>query len=91
MGRNNDLAVELNKVIEQLRRINPDVFSDPAQLALLKNEVIDPLRHLELELAKRLQARLGGGSPGALGEGEAPDRYKRQIEDYYRRLSRGRQ
>lgn len=90
LGPNSDLARELNRAIEQLRRISPEVFDDPAQLALLKNEVIDPLRHLELELAKRLQAKLGGGSPGSLGEGEAPDRYKKKIEDYYRRLSRGR-
>jgi hypothetical protein len=54
---------------------------------MLKSEIIDPLRQLELELARRLQARLGNKGPGTLGEGEAPDRYRRMIEDYYRRLS----
>ncbi|HSB11298.1 MAG TPA: DUF4175 family protein [Blastocatellia bacterium] len=87
LGRNSDLARDLNRAIDQLRRINPNAFADPAQLALLKSEVIDPLRQLEIELARRLQARLGNNGAGALGDGEAPDRYRKMIEDYYRRLS----
>jgi len=87
LGPNSDLARELSRAIEQLRRISPNAFSDPAQLALLKSEVIDPLRQLELELARRLQAKLGNNGPGALGDGDAPDRYRKMIEDYYRRLS----
>jgi hypothetical protein len=87
LGRNSDLARDLNRAIEQLKRLNPNVFSDPNQLALLKNEVIDPLRQLELELARRLQAKLGNNGPGALSDGDAPDRYRKLIEDYYRRLS----
>jgi hypothetical protein len=74
-------------VIEQLRRINPAIFNDPAQLALLKNEIIDPLRQIEVELARKLQAKLGLNGSGSPGEGDAPDRYRKMIEDYYRRLS----
>jgi hypothetical protein len=87
LGRNSDLARDLNRAIDQLRRINPNVFSDPSQLALLKNEVIDPLRQLEVELARRLQAKLGNNGGGALSDGDAPDRYRKLIEDYYKRLS----
>ncbi|MEK6304160.1 MAG: hypothetical protein AABO41_26020, partial [Acidobacteriota bacterium] len=87
LGPNSDLARELNRTIEQLKRLNPEAFSNPAQLALLKSEVIDPLRQLEVELARRLQAKLGNNGPGALGAGDAPDRYRKMIEDYYRRLS----
>jgi hypothetical protein len=70
-----------------LRKLDPNAFSDPSQLALLKSEVIDPLRQLEIELAKKLQAKLGNNGPGALSDGDAPDRYRKMIEDYYRRLS----
>lgn len=87
LGRNSDLARDLNRAVEQLRRINPNAFSDPAQLALLKSEVIDPLRQLEIELARRLQAKLGNNGPSSFGDGDAPDRYRKVIEDYYRRLS----
>ena len=89
LPRNSDLARDLGRAIEQLRRFDPNAFSDPAQLAMLKNEVIDPLRQLELALAKRLQEKLATGAPGTIGESEAPDRYRKSIEDYYRRLSKG--
>ena len=87
LGRNSDLGRELDRAIDQLRKINPNVFSDPAQLALLKNEVIDQLRQIELALARKLQAKLGNNGSGALNDGDAPDRYRKMIEDYYRRLS----
>ena len=87
LGHNQDLARDLNRVVEQLRQINPNAFSDPSQLALLKNEVIEPLRQIEIELARRLQAKLGNNGSGALNDGDAPDRYRKLIEEYYRRLS----
>jgi hypothetical protein len=89
LGRNSELLRELNNVIEQLRKIDPSAFSDPAQLDMLKSQIIDPLRQIELALAKRLQEKLARGAPGATGESEAPDRYRKSIEDYYRRLSKG--
>jgi len=70
-----------------LRRLNPNALADPSQLAVLKNDIIDPVRAVELELARRLQAKLGKGGAGALGDGDAPDRYRKMIDDYYRRLS----
>ena len=87
LGRNSDLGRDLNRAVDQLRRMNPNAFADPSQLALLKSEVIDPLRQIEIELARRLQAKLGNNGAGAFGDGDAPDRYRKMIEDYYRRLS----
>jgi hypothetical protein len=87
LGRNSEMARELGRAVEQLKRINPEAFSDPSQLALLKSEVIDPLRQIEVELARKLQAKLGNNGPGALSDGDAPDRYRKHIEEYYRRLS----
>jgi hypothetical protein len=86
LGGNKDLARDVDQALEALKRINPDPFADPSQMALLKSEVIDPLRQIEFELARRLAAKLGNRN-GALNDGEAPDRYRKQIEDYYRRLS----
>jgi hypothetical protein len=87
LPKGSELLRDLDRVIEQLRKIDPNVFSDPNQLAMLKSEIIDPLRQLELELARKLQAKLGNNGPGALSDGDAPDRYRKTIEDYYRRLS----
>jgi hypothetical protein len=87
LGGNRELARELAAAVEQLRRLSKNAFGDPSQLALLKNEVIEPLRQLELELARRLQAKLGQGGAGNYGLADAPDRYRKLIEEYYRRLS----
>lgn len=87
LGRNNDLARDLNRAVDELKRLNANAFSDPSQLAALKSEVIDPLRQIEIELARRLQAKLGNNGAGAFGDGDAPDRYRKMIEEYYRRLS----
>jgi hypothetical protein len=87
LGGNRELARELAAAVEQLRRLSQNAFGDPSQLALLKNEVIEPLRQLELELARRLQAKLGQGGAGNYGLADAPDRYRKLIEEYYRRLS----
>ena len=84
---NNDLTRMLDQAADNLRRINPNAFNDPSQMALLKSEVIDPLRQLEVELARRLQTKLGNTGSGVLTDGDAPDRYRKTIEDYYRRLS----
>ena len=57
---------------------------------LLKEQVIDPLRSIEIELASRLQARLGRNQIRLLDEGTPPERYRRLVDEYYRRLSSGR-
>ncbi|MEW6129823.1 MAG: DUF4175 family protein [Acidobacteriota bacterium] len=86
LKNNPDLGREVDRAIDALHRINPNPFNDPAQMALLKSEIIDPLRQIEFELARRLAAKQGNRN-GAINDGEAPDRYRKQIEDYYRRLS----
>lgn len=78
---------DTDNIMQRLKSVNPNSLMDPNQLAMLKNDVLSPLRQLELELARRLQDQLGSGMAGALGEGAAPERYKKMIEDYYKRLS----
>jgi hypothetical protein len=86
LGPRSDLGRRLGDVIAQLNRLNADALADPSQLAALKHEIEDPVRQVELELNRRLQAKLGKGA-GSPGDGEAPDRYRKMIEDYYKRLS----
>ena len=55
----------------------------------LKTEVVDPLREIESELSKRLQAKLGRNNLRLADEGEAPERYRKLVGEYYKRLSNG--
>lgn len=81
---------ELGGAIEQLRGMADGRMEGEALTAAsLKAQVIDPLRQLELELSKRLREQLGRTNLRLGAEGAAPGRYRKSVEEYYRRLSQG--
>ena len=88
LGRDRDLANSLDQAIQGLRRANDALMRDDMQTALLlKDQVIDPLRNVEMELSKRLQMKLGKNNLRLSDEGEAPAAYRRLVDEYYKRLS----
>ncbi|HZS07187.1 MAG TPA: DUF4175 family protein [Blastocatellia bacterium] len=83
-----NLTRELDQAIQQLRQMTEDlVRGDDQTAARLKAEVIDPLRQIEFELSRKLQAKLGKSNLRLSDEGAAPERYRKQVEEYYKRLS----
>jgi hypothetical protein len=81
---------ELGGIIGSLRGLTDGRMDGEAQTAAsLKAAVIDPLRQLELELSKRLREQLGRTNLRLGDEGAAPGRYRKSVEEYYRRLSQG--
>ncbi|HSE17496.1 MAG TPA: DUF4175 family protein [Pyrinomonadaceae bacterium] len=85
-------AGRLDEVIDELRRLaDGKMEGDAATAALLKADVIEPLRQLELELSRQLQQQSGRTNLRLRDEGAAPEKYRRAVEEYYRRLSGGRQ
>ena len=88
LGKDRDLANNLDQAIQGLRRANDAITRDDMQTALLlKDQVIDPLRNVELELSKRLQLKLGKNNLRLSDEGEAPAAYRKLVDEYYKRLS----
>jgi hypothetical protein len=82
----------LDRAIEELRRMADGRMQGTAQTAAaLKSQVIDPLRQIEVELSRHLRDQLGRTNLRLGDEGSAPERYRRSVEEYYRRLSGGRQ
>jgi len=51
--------------------------------------VIDPLRQLELQLSRQAQNQVGRSNLRLRDEGAAPEKYRKAVEEYYRRLSGG--
>jgi len=81
---------KLADVIEQLKRFADGRMEGNAQTAAaLKANVVEPLRQLELELSRQLQQQLGRTNLRLRDEGAAPERYRKAVEEYYRRLSGG--
>ncbi len=90
-GATHSGAGRLDDIIEQLKRLaDGRMEGDAATAAYLKADVIEPLRHLELELSKQVQQQSGRTNLRLRDEGAAPEKYRRAVEEYYRRLSGGR-
>ena len=84
-------ANRLDEVIEELKRLaDGKMEGDAATAALLKADVVEPLRQLELELSRQVQQMSGRTNLRLRDEGAAPEKYRRAVEEYYRRLSGGR-
>ena len=82
----------LDEVIEELKRLaDGKMDGDAATANLLKAEVVEPLRQLELELSRMLQQQSGRTNLRLRDEGAAPEKYRKAVEEYYRRLSGARQ
>lgn len=82
---------KLGDVIEQLKRFADGRMEGDAQTAaLLKANVVEPLRQLELELSRQVQLQSGRTNLRLRDEGAAPERYRKAVEEYYRRLSGAR-
>lgn len=78
----------LNEVIEQLKQFADGRMEGDAQTAAaLKANVVEPLRQLELELSRQLQQQAGRTNLRLRDEGAAPERYRKAVEEYYKRLS----
>ena len=81
----------LGEVTEELKRLADGRMEGDAQTAAaLKANVVEPLRQLELELSRHVQGQLGRTNLRLRDEGTAPERYRKAVEEYYRRLSGGR-
>jgi len=86
------MAGRLDEVIEELKRLaDGRMEGDAATSSYLKNEVVEPLRQLELELSRQLQQQSGRTNLRLRDEGAAPEKYRKAVEEYYRRLSGARQ
>ena len=87
-GKGGELTKALDQAIQEMARLQNQMFGDDQATAQrLKAEVIEPLRNIELELSKRLQAKLGKGNLRLADEGAAPERYRKLVDEYYKRLS----
>ena len=88
LGKDPQTAKGLDQAIQALRQLNDSQYRDDTRTAaLLKAEVIEPLRGVEVELSRKLQAKLGRNNLRLADQGEAPERYRKLVDEYYKRLS----
>ncbi len=81
---------ELQAVLEAMARLEREgTYSDPTQVNLLQEKILNTLKRLEFGLRREVE---GDSSRGATlrGADEVPEGYRELVEEYYRALARGR-
>ena len=82
-GRARDIA----QLAREMRRIDASrVFNDPQEIQLLRSQIIDGFKQLELDLYREL-ARSEPDQLRLAFEEEIPPEYRSKVEEYYRKLA----
>ena len=80
-------ARDIAQLAREMRRIDASrVFNDPEEIRLLRSQIIDGFKELELDLYREL----GRSEPDRLRlafEDEIPPEYRSKVEEYYRKLA----
>ena len=88
-GVDTSLARQSRQIADQINNLVVTFRGgDPSRLETIRNQIADPLRRLEAELATQLQLIKGRESLRTVLEDQAPAKYKEFIEAYYRSLSK---
>ncbi|PYV38486.1 MAG: hypothetical protein DMG06_25565 [Acidobacteria bacterium] len=86
-----DLATQLKNMVERMKQMSSMKFLlDERELERLRNNVIEGFRQLELDLSKNLQHLITKENLHLAKDEEIPEAYRKQVEDYYKALSRQR-
>lgn len=81
-----DLDVAIRQIEDMVDR-GGDMSGAAQTAAALKSQVVEPLRQLEMALGRRLQTKDGERKFSLGDEGIAPERYRKSVDEYYKRLS----
>jgi hypothetical protein len=89
LGRNNPLYNEFQGVINNLQALerNSGLTGNPQAIEQLAQQIIDPLKSIELELSRELQILLAKENIRSAQEDDIPTGYEKFVEEYYKKLS----
>jgi hypothetical protein len=90
MDRHSTQEQNLDQVLNALKRLDSARnYSDPEEVARLK-QAIDLLRQVELDLSRELAQLVQKEKYFYSDDNEAPVRYKKLVEEYYKTLAKGK-
>ena len=84
-----DLAAQVRNMVKRMEQMKSLHFlADPQELERLRRSVIEGLRQLEFDLGRKVRQLDGSDSIHLVKDEDAPSRYRKQVEDYYKALAR---
>lgn len=88
---NDPLRQQLDQIANAMRvQAQSKYPGDPAEIERLANQIVDPMKNVELELSRRLQIMMAKDNIRSAQEDEIPAGYRKLVEDYYKRLGSGK-
>jgi len=89
LGRNDPVSRELEQVAGALQGLiqNSRAGGNPQAIEKMAQQILDPLRGIELELSRSLQLLLAKENIRSAQEDEIPQGYQKLVEEYYKKLS----
>lgn len=84
-----DLAKQVQNMVERMKQMKSMKFLyDAQELERLQSNVIQGFRQLELDLSKNLQHLVARENLHLAKDEEVPEAYRKQVEEYYKALSK---
>ena len=91
LGRNDPISRELDQVAGAIQNaIRDPRAASPEAIEKMAQQILDPLRSVELELSRELQLSLAKENIRSAQEDEIPQGYQKLVEEYYKKLSNGK-
>jgi len=89
LGPNNPLSRDLGAIANNVQGLmnDPRIAGNPQAIDRLTNQIIDPLRGVELELSRALNIMMAKENIRSAQEDEIPEGYQKLVEEYYKKLS----
>jgi hypothetical protein len=89
IGENPEMARDIQELIREMQRLDPSRFDgNPALVEQLRTQVLTGLEHLELQLRRQQDDKLGGQVCSGMGR-PVPPGYQEPVAEYFRRLPKG--
>jgi len=90
LGPNDPMVRDLAQIAAAMRvQMGNKYPGDPAEIQKLAEQIIDPLKNLELELSRRLEIMTAKDNVRSAKEDDVPSNYQKLVYEYYKRLASG--
>ena len=84
-----DLAKQVQDMLERMKQMKSKMLHDAARTGKrIQSSVIEGFRQLELDLSKQLQQVISRENLHLAKDEDVPEAYRRQVEEYYKALSK---
>jgi antitoxin component HigA of HigAB toxin-antitoxin module len=83
-----DLATQIKNIVDRMKQVGSLKLQDETGLERLSSSVIEGFRELEIELSKSLQQQFTKENLHLAKDEDIPEPYRKQVEDYYKALSK---